>query len=80
MKVYIFHPPQLQQGVITIAAKKGAINRLGYLFTHGAIIVICLSALYDGNFNLKLREVAGQLKPETKDLFASQVPDIKCTF
>ncbi len=65
-----------EQGVITIAAKKGAINRLGYLFTHGAIIVICLSALYDGNFNLKLREVAGQLKPETRDLFASQVPDI----
>ena len=65
-----------EAGVITIAAKKGAINRLGYLFTHGAIIVICLSALYDGNFNLKLREAAGQLKPETRDLFASQVPDI----
>ncbi len=64
------------QGVITIAAKKGAVNRLGYLFTHGAIILICLSALYDGNFNLKLREVAGQLKPETRDLFASQVPEI----
>ncbi|MCW8929972.1 MAG: cytochrome c biogenesis protein ResB [Gammaproteobacteria bacterium] len=65
-----------EEGIITIAAKKGAINRLGYLFTHGAIIVICLSALYDGNFNLKLREAAGQLKPETRDLFASQVPDI----
>ncbi len=65
-----------ENGVITIAAKKGAVNRLGYLFTHGAIIVICLSALYDGNFNLKLRETAGQLKPETRDLFASQVPDI----
>ena len=65
-----------EQGVINISAKKGSANRLGYIFTHGAIIVICLSALYDGNFNLKLREVAGQLKPETKDLFASQVPDI----
>ena len=65
-----------EQGVISIAAKKGASNRLGYIFTHGAIIVICLSALYDGNFNLKLREVAGQLKPETRDLFASKVPDI----
>ncbi len=65
-----------EQGVLTIAAKKGAANRLGYLFTHGAIILICLSALYDGNFNLKLRELAGQLKPETRDLFASQVPTI----
>lgn len=65
-----------EQGCITIAAKKGAANRLGYVFTHGAIIVICLSALYDGNFNLKLRELAGQLKPETRDLLASEVPDI----
>lgn len=65
-----------EQGVLTIAAKKGSANRLGYIFTHGAIIMICLSALYDGNFNLKLRELAGQLKPETRDLLASQVPDI----
>jgi len=65
-----------EQGIITIAAKKGSANRLGYIFTHGAIIVICLSALYDGNFNLKLREVAGQLTPETRDLYASKVPDI----
>ncbi len=65
-----------EQGILTIAAKKGAANRLGYLFTHGAIIVICLSALYDGNFNLKLKEIRGQLKPETRDVFASQVPDI----
>ncbi|MCN4143824.1 MAG: cytochrome c biogenesis protein ResB [Thiohalomonas sp.] len=65
-----------EQGKITIAAKKGAANRLGYIFTHGAIIVISLSALYDGNFNLKLRELAGQLKLETRDLFASQVPDM----
>ncbi len=67
---------QLDNGVLTIAAKKGAANRLGYLFTHGAIILICLSALYDGNFNLKLRELASQLKPETRDLLASQVPPI----
>jgi len=64
------------QGITTIAAKKGSANRLGYIFTHGAIIIICLSALYDGSFNLKLREVAGQLKPETRDLYASKVPDI----
>jgi len=65
-----------QDGVITIAAKKGASNRLGYLFTHASIVVICLGALYDGNFNLKLKELSGQLKPETRDLYASQVPDI----
>jgi cytochrome c biogenesis protein len=65
-----------QNDIITIAAKKGTSNRLGYLFTHSAIVVICLGALYDGNFNLKLKELSGQLKPETRDLYASQVPDI----
>ncbi len=65
-----------QNSVITIAAKKGASNRLGYLFTHSAIVIICLGALYDGNFSLKLKEMTGQLKPETRNIYASEVPDI----
>jgi cytochrome c biogenesis protein len=67
---------QTEQSVTTIAAKKGAASRLGYIFTHSAIIIICLSALYDGSFNLKLREMMGQLKPETRDIFASKIPEI----
>ena len=32
-----------------IAARKGAVNRLGYLAAHSAIVLICLGGLVDGN-------------------------------
>ena len=59
-----------------IAARKGALNRLGYLFTHAAIVIICIGGLVDGNLPLKLKEMAGQIKPETRDIPASEVPKI----
>ncbi len=59
-----------------IAARKGAINRLGYLFTHAAIVIICIGGLVDGNLPLRLKEMAGQIRPETRDIPASEVPKI----
>lgn len=61
---------------LLLAASRGAFSRLGYLFTHAAIVIICLGALFDGNLPLKLREMRGELKPETRDLPATQVPAI----
>ncbi|MDX5444499.1 MAG: cytochrome c biogenesis protein ResB [Zoogloeaceae bacterium] len=57
-----------------IAAMAGASNRLGYLFTHVAIVIICIGGLIDGNLPLKLKEMSGQIKIETRDIPASQVP------
>lgn len=57
-----------------IAAMRGASNRLGYLFTHAAIVIICIGALVDGNLPLKLKEMSGQIKIETRDIPATQVP------
>ena len=57
-----------------IAAMNGASNRLGYLFTHVAIVVICIGGLVDGNLPLKLKEMSGQIRIETRDLPASEVP------
>ncbi|MGD8742535.1 MAG: cytochrome c biogenesis protein ResB [Granulosicoccaceae bacterium] len=59
---------------LIIAAMKGASNRLGYLFTHIAIVVICIGALLDGNLPLKIAEMRGQIEIETRDIVASQVP------
>lgn len=59
-----------------IAAKKGSWNRLGYIFTHVAIVVICIGGLVDGQLPIRIKEMAGQIKPETRDLPASQVPQI----
>ncbi|MDZ7735193.1 MAG: cytochrome c biogenesis protein ResB [Gammaproteobacteria bacterium] len=57
-----------------IAAKKGSINRLGYICTHLAVVVICVGGLLDGNIPMKLRTLTGSLEIETRDLPASQVP------
>ncbi|RKZ47217.1 MAG: cytochrome c biogenesis protein ResB, partial [Gammaproteobacteria bacterium] len=48
----------------TLAAMHGASNRLGYLLTHIAIVVICLGGLIDGNLPLKLKTLTGQLRIE----------------
>lgn len=64
------------ENATVLAAVKGSYSRLGYLFTHAAIVIICLGALFDGNLPLKLRELKGEIKPETRDLPASQVPAI----
>lgn len=57
-----------------IAAMKGTANRLGYIFTHTAIVVICIGGLLDGNLPLKLKEMSGRIKIETRDIPAVEVP------
>ena len=60
----------------TLAAMHGASNRLGYILTHVAIVVICLGGLIDGNLPLKFKTLTGQLRIE-KDNNArvSEIPD-----
>src|SRR5690625_5234357 len=38
-----------------IAAKKGGANRLGYIFGHAAIVVICLGGLLDSELPVRLQ-------------------------
>jgi len=59
---------------IVVSAKKGAINRLGYVFTHSAIVIICIGGLLDGNLLLKWKAFTGDITIETRDIPASQVP------
>lgn len=64
-----------EKGHVLIAAKKGSFQRLGYLFTHIAIVVICLGGLLDGNVPLKVTELLGFKTPEMRDLPQSKVPE-----
>jgi len=59
-----------------VSGMKGRGSRLGYIFTHLSIVLICLGGLIDGNAILKAREVLGQIIPETRDLLASEVPAV----
>ncbi|MFZ1831089.1 MAG: cytochrome c biogenesis protein ResB [Candidatus Competibacteraceae bacterium] len=57
-----------------VAAVKGRFNRLGYLLTHAAIVVIGVGGLLDGNLWLKWKEWRGELRIETRDLAARDIP------
>jgi len=60
----------------TLVAKKGGMNRLGYILTHVGIVVICVGGLIDGNLSLKIKEWLGEVKIETRDILAKDVPAI----
>ena len=58
----------------TVAAMKGASNRFGYLFTHCAVVIICIGGFLDSNAPLKFRTLRGELQAETRNLPISQIP------
>ncbi len=59
---------------VTLAAMKGRWNKLGYIFTHASIIIICLGALLDSNLLLKFRELTGDLTAETRSISVNKIP------
>ncbi len=59
---------------LVVAAKRGGANRVGYILSHVAIVIICVGALIDGNVALKIAEMTGRVSIETRDIPASQVP------
>ena len=44
-----------RNGATLIAAKRGALSKLGYIFAHVAIVIICLGGLLDSNLPIKLQ-------------------------
>ena len=63
-------------GGYLLAAKKGDAGRWGYLFSHLAIIIICIGGLLDGNLPLKIAEWRGKLAVETRRIPAGDIPAI----
>lgn len=61
---------------ILFAAKSGSYNRLGYILTHAAIVVICIGGLIDGNVPLKIQETLGYKQIEKRDIPQTQVPAV----
>lgn len=47
---------------LLIAAKAGSWTRLGYILAHGAIVMICVGGLLDGDIPLKLQMLKGDIK------------------
>ena len=59
-----------EDGSILVAAKKGAMNKWGYICAHLAIVVICLGGLIDSNLLLKIGVLTGRIVPEHSAEFA----------
>jgi cytochrome c biogenesis protein len=72
---YTFKTKQQDNGDVLIAARLGTHQRLGYIFTHAAIVVICFGGLLDGNLPFKVQELLGLKKIETRDIPSSKVPE-----
>lgn len=59
-----------EDGSVLLAAKKGAMNKWGYIFAHIAIIVICLGGLIDSNLLLKIGMLGGKIVPDQGSMYA----------
>lgn len=57
-----------------LAAKKGGSNRLGYIFAHTAIVVICVGGLLDSELPVRLQVWFGGKQPVTENMLVAQVP------
>lgn len=60
---------------VMLAAKKGGANRLGYIFAHTAIVVICVGGLLDSELPVRLQVWLGGKVPITENMLISQVPE-----
>ncbi len=59
---------------VILAAKKGGANRLGYIFAHTAIVVICIGGLLDSELPVRLQVWLGGKVPITDNMLISEVP------
>ncbi|HHO69932.1 MAG TPA: cytochrome c biogenesis protein ResB [Halothiobacillus sp.] len=58
---------------LLVAAKKGGLNRWGYILTHVGLVVILIGGLMDSKVRLHLKHLFGDLVIETRDLPVSQI-------
>lgn len=59
-----------------LIARKGGLNRIGYILTHAAIVIICVGGLLDSRLPFKVGEWLGYLQAEVRNIPASEVPAI----
>jgi cytochrome c biogenesis protein len=69
-----FKETRVKEGYL-FSARKGSLQRLGYILTHVAIVVICIGGILDSRIWLSYQEFFGNLKVETRSIPLSQVPE-----
>jgi len=61
------------EGVL-LAAKRGSANRLGYIFAHSAIVIICVGGLLDSELPVRLQVWLGGKEPVFENMSIADVP------
>ena len=59
---------------VLLAAKRGSANRLGYIFAHTAIVVICIGGLLDSELPVRLQVWLGGKQPVFDNMMIADVP------
>jgi len=59
---------------VLLAAKRGSGNRLGYIFAHAAIVIICIGGLLDSELPVRLQVWLGGKHPIVENMLISEVP------
>ena len=65
---------QENEAGVYIAAKRGRFNRIGYILTHLAIIVICIGGLMDSELSIRAQVHLFGKQPQTNAMSFAQVP------
>lgn len=60
---------------VMVAAKKGSANRLGFIFAHASIVVICVGGLLDSELPIRMQTWLAGKMPITENMLISEVPD-----
>ena len=68
------HGADGQEAGWMVAAKAGAVNKLGYLAAHSAIVLICIGGLLDGDLVVRAQMLLGGKTPYTGGGLISEVP------
>lgn len=71
---YAVRVREAQDGVL-LAAKKGSANRLGYVFAHAAMVIICIGGLLDSELPVRLQVMFGGKQPIVENMLISEVPE-----
>jgi len=64
-----------KDGAVLVTAKQGAANKLGYIFAHAAIVIICVGGLLDSNLPIRAQQWLFDKEPFNGGGVIAQIPE-----
>ncbi len=64
-----------KDGATLLTAKQGAANKLGYIFAHSAIVIICIGGLLDSSLPIRAQQWLLGKEPFKGNAVISEIPD-----